>query len=126
MNIYEKIERISAAPSCCGRLKSEMRFASRISKELDGKFDHVVNEAADFIISALEKSNYITEELTQSAEEKLAQRHYYKCNNCYLVNLAHVERVNQLVVTVKGQALQISRARKKSFMEALAAYMGGE
>ena len=62
----------------------------------------------------------------KSAEEKLAQRHYYKCNNCYLVNLAHVERVNQLVVTVKGQALQISRARKKSFMEALAAYMGGE
>ena len=48
------------------------------------------------------------------------------CINCYLVNLAHVERVNQLVVTVKGQALQISRARKKSFMEALAAYMGGE
>ena len=30
------------------------------------------------------------------------------------------------VFQFEGQALQISRARKKSFMEALAAYMGGE
>lgn len=78
------------------------------------------------IIYHTEIGEYAERESLKSAEEKLAQRHYYKCNNCYLVNLAHVERVNQLVVTVKGQALQISRARKKSFMEALAAYMGGE
>lgn len=78
------------------------------------------------IIYHTEIGEYAERGSLKSAEEKLAQRHYYKCNNCYLVNLAHVERVNQLVVTVKGQALQISRARKKSFMEALAAYMGGE
>lgn len=92
MNIYEKIERISAAPSCCGRLKSEIRFASRISKELDGKFDHVVNEAADFIISALEKSNYITEELTQSAEEKLAPiADEAKSYTLHCVSHAHID-----------------------------------
>ena len=78
------------------------------------------------IIYHNEIGEYAARRSLKSVDEKLAQRHYYKCNNCYLVNLAHVERVNQLVVTVKGQALQISRARKKSFMEALAAYMGGE
>ena len=92
MNIYEKIERISSAPSCCGRLKSEMRFASRISKELDGKFDLVVNEAADFIISALEKSNYITEELTHSAEEKLAPiADEAKSYTLHCVSHAHID-----------------------------------
>ena len=78
------------------------------------------------IIYHTEVGEYAERGSLKGAEEKLAQRHYYKCNNCYLVNLAHVERVNQLVVTVKGQDLQISRARRKSFMEALAAYMGGE
>lgn len=68
------------------------------------------------IIYHTEIGEYAERGSLKSAEEKLAQRHYYKCNNCYLVNLAHVERVNQLVVTVKGQALQISRARKKSFI----------
>ena len=96
MNIYEKIERISSAPSCCGRLKSEMRFASRISKELDGKFDRVVNEAADFIISALEKSNYITEELTHSAEEKLA------------VLTRHLHALAQM----KGEAVAVREMRR--------------
>lgn len=54
------------------------------------------------IIYHTEIGEYAERGSLKSAEEKLAQRHYYKCNNCYLVNLAHVERVNQLVVTVKG------------------------
>ena len=92
MNVYEKIERISLAPSCCGRLKSEMRFAARISKELDGKFDRVVNEAADFIISALEKNNYITEELTHSVEEKLAPiADEAKSYTLHCVSHAHID-----------------------------------
>ncbi|MFR6372716.1 MAG: GHKL domain-containing protein [Subdoligranulum sp.] len=40
------------------------------------------------IIYHTEIGEYAERGSLKSAEEKLAQRHYYKCNNCYLVNLA--------------------------------------
>ena len=62
----------------------------------------------------------------KSLEDKLAEQHFCRCNSCYLVNLAQVEQVEQNRVTVSGQTLQISRSRRKGFMEALTAYVGGE
>ncbi len=57
-------------------------------------------------------------------EQKLENLHFFRCNNCYLVNLAHVENVKHNDLTVGGYVLQISRPRKKSFMDALADYVG--
>lgn len=59
-------------------------------------------------------------------EEKLKGSHFSKCNNCYLVNLAHVSRIDQSEVTVAQDALAISRPRRKTFLEDLTRYMGGE
>ena len=42
------------------------------------------------IIYHTEIGEYAERGSLKSAEEKLAQKHYYKCNNCYLVNLAHI------------------------------------
>lgn len=58
-------------------------------------------------------------------EEKLLSRNFFRCNNGYLVNLAHVKRVAEGCATVGKFELLISRPRKKAFMEALAAYVGG-
>lgn len=58
-------------------------------------------------------------------EANLAEEHFFRCNNGYLVNLAHVKSVTDNMVTVGEQALQISRPRRKDFMEALTRYMGG-
>ena len=57
-------------------------------------------------------------------EEKLKGQPFARCNNCYLVNLAYVEAVKENCVTVAGERLQISRPKRKGFMEALAAYVG--
>lgn len=62
----------------------------------------------------------------KAQEDQLHSHHFFRCNNCYLVNLAHVEKVDKQTVTVFGDVLQISRPRYKGFMEALAAYVGGE
>jgi len=58
-------------------------------------------------------------------EQKLPAASFTRCNNCYLVNLAHVESVNQDIATVGGHKLKISRPRKSDFMNALADYIGG-
>ena len=63
---------------------------------------------------------------TMSAlKEQLEPMGFFLCNNCYLVNLKHVRKVQNFTVTVGGDELQISRPRKKAFLEALNNYIGG-
>lgn len=66
-----------------------------------------------------------TRETLKNLEQKLQGRPFSRCNNCYLVNLAYVEAVQGGYATVAGELLQISRPKRKAFMEALAAYVGG-
>jgi DNA-binding LytR/AlgR family response regulator len=61
----------------------------------------------------------------KSMEKQLENYDFFRCNNSYIVNLAHVEGVQQNIVTVAGQELQVSRPKKKAFMDALADYIGG-
>lgn len=65
-------------------------------------------------------------EALKSLEEKLNGQPFARCNNCYLVNLAYVESIEGNCVKVAGDMLQISRSKRKAFMEALAGYVGRE
>lgn len=58
-------------------------------------------------------------------ETRLAGYPFAKCNQCYLVNLRHVEEFRGNVVVVGGHMLQISRPRRKEFQLALTNYYGG-
>lgn len=57
-------------------------------------------------------------------ERRLQPDGFFRCNNCYLVHLAHVESVHGYTLRVGRYDLQISRPRKKEFMQALTDYMG--
>lgn len=60
-------------------------------------------------------------------EELLKESNFFRCNNCYLVNLAQVSHLENGLVVVGGHELAISRPRQKNFMEALTKYIvGGE
>lgn len=56
-------------------------------------------------------------------EKILPDSSFYRCNNCYLVNLRNVVRIDGDVVCVGNEKLQISRPRKKQFMSALHDYI---
>lgn len=62
----------------------------------------------------------------KSFETQLSGKSFARCNSGYLVNLAQVTGVQQNVVQVGPYELQISRPKKKSFLEALTDYIGGE
>lgn len=78
------------------------------------------------VVYHTEEGQYVNRDSLKSVEQKLAGRSFSRCNNCYLVNLAHVQKVDKSMVTVAGEPLQISRPKRKAFMEALTAYVGGE
>lgn len=58
-------------------------------------------------------------------EQRLAERHFARCNNCYLVNLIYVRSATQEFAVVDDAPLKISRPRRKEFMQALPDYYGG-
>ena len=62
----------------------------------------------------------------KAVEEKLAGRPFARCNSGYLVNLAYVSSVQMNTVQVGPHQLQVSRPRRKAFLEALADYIGGD
>lgn len=83
--------------------------------ESEGHKQHVWAESGDWLLAGTLKA----------MEERLAPSGFARCNNGYLVNLAQVIRVQQNEVMVGPYALQISRPKKKSFLEALTDYIGG-
>jgi DNA-binding LytR/AlgR family response regulator len=62
----------------------------------------------------------------KSLEERLDGKGFYRSNNPYLVNLRHVTTVGaQSCVMVDGTELQVSRPRRRGFLDALTDFVGG-
>lgn len=62
----------------------------------------------------------------QKLEEELIPNGFARCNQCYLVNLKHVQSVEKdNVILQDGECLSVSRNRRKAFMQALLTYWGG-
>ncbi|KAA8501320.1 response regulator transcription factor [Mediterraneibacter catenae] len=78
------------------------------------------------IIIHSDRGNYVFRDTMKQMEQKLSGGQFVRCNSGYLVNLRYVEEVSGSTVTVAGDKLQISRPRRKSFMEALTDYLGGK
>jgi DNA-binding LytR/AlgR family response regulator len=56
-------------------------------------------------------------------EKGLDSRTFFRCNKCYLVNLSQVESIQGDMATVGGEQVQVSRSKKKSFLDALNNYI---
>lgn len=59
-------------------------------------------------------------------EERMLPYGFFRNNNCYLANLKWVQSVKENSCMVKDYSLQISRSRKKAFMNALVQYISEE
>ena len=69
------------------------------------------------------KGDIVTKSSMKEAEDTLGGIKFFRCNRCYLVNLEYVEDFRGNDVTVASDVIQVSRARKKAFMDALNDYM---
>lgn len=59
----------------------------------------------------------------KSAETALSGEDFARCNNFLLVNLAWVDKVDGMTITVNGEELQMSHPRRKAFTEAFSRFM---
>ncbi len=59
----------------------------------------------------------------KAAQEELSAYGFERCNNCYLVNLMHVRKVDGNECVVAGDTLTISRGRKKTFLQSVVSFV---
>lgn len=76
------------------------------------------------LIIHTKQKQYIINGTMRDIESKLSKYNFFRCNNCYLVNLARVTGVKDNFAIVDDHELLISRPRKKAFLEALTKYFG--
>lgn len=60
----------------------------------------------------------------KQVESQLKESGFYRCNYCYLVNLRHVGFLDGNIVTIGQYKLQISRNRRKEFLQQLTQFYG--
>lgn len=71
-----------------------------------------------------QKGVITTSNTLKNMESLLDSQTFFRSNSGYIVNLAYVEKVEGNTAYVHGEALQISRPRKKEFMAALTNFIG--
>lgn len=76
-------------------------------------------------LHTLEQSYTILDSM-KNMEQRLIEDDFFRCNNCYLVNLKHVTGIEKNIAKVGRYDLQISRPRKKEFLESLTNYIGDD
>ncbi|MDF1509425.1 LytTR family DNA-binding domain-containing protein [Robertmurraya sp. DFI.2.37] len=84
---------------------------------------YVESQGHNLIFSS-KAGDFITSGTLKELEKQLSSFHFFRGNKGYLINLEHVEGMNDNCAIVKGKELLISRNRKKAFMEALSHYWG--
>ena len=60
----------------------------------------------------------------RDVEQKLPPENFFRSSKAYLVNLEHVDGIQDEDAIVNGDRVQISRAKRKAFLAALNHYMG--
>lgn len=60
----------------------------------------------------------------KSVEKSMEKLSFVRMNKCYLVNLEHVDGIQEKSAVVHGEKLLISRPRMKQFMQELTRYWG--
>lgn len=79
----------------------------------------VIYHTADGDIEAWESLKNVENQLGE-----LVGTQFVRCNNCFLVNLQHIQKTENDEVVVGKDRLKISRSRRKEFLNAISVYFG--
>jgi DNA-binding LytR/AlgR family response regulator len=78
------------------------------------------------VVHGVDRTYALTTGTLKAFDSRLADKGFFRSNNCYLVNLRHVTGVNATSCAMLGGAeLQISRPRRRAFLQSLADHVGG-
>mgnify|MGYP000124401329 CR=1 FL=1 len=85
---------------------------------------YYVESSGHTLIYYTSGGDYFISGTMKAVEEELSGLGFSRGNKCYLINLEHVDGIQDKCAVVKGEKLQISRPRMNAFMQDLTKYWG--
>jgi DNA-binding LytR/AlgR family response regulator len=76
------------------------------------------------LIFSTKAGEHISSGTMKELEDELSGLHFFRGHKGYLINLEHVDGMNDTCAVVHGEELPVSRTKRKAFMEALSNYWG--
>lgn len=121
----------SSITKALGRLRTEQGVPLVLhTKEgtyrLDSARVHYIEMLNHHTIFHTEDGVFDTTGSLKKLEQQLASQPFARCNSGYLVNLRYVRSVEGSDVVVGGDRLQISRTRRKVFLQQMSEFFGGQ
>lgn len=86
------------------------------------EIEYIEVQNHDLVYHTLTES-YLTRGSIKEVENTLKNYNFFRCNNCYLINLEYVERVQNSEVVLGNHSIAVSRSRRKELMDALNNYL---
>ncbi|MNW35555.1 Sensory transduction protein LytR [compost metagenome] len=126
ISYFQFAERLNRA---IGRMRNRMDHYITV-KTKDGfkRFKvsdiYYVESQGHQLVFHMENEQMTTTGTMKILEEQLVSFHFFRGNKGFLINLQHVEGMDENCAIVKGDKLPISRLKRKSFMESLTDYWG--
>ena len=111
-----------------GRIKDNIKYFISIPiehgiRKLDINDIFYIESQGHSIIYITKQEEIISRGAMGNLEEMLSKYGFFRCNKSYIVNMKHVERIQDGGCLIAGANLLISRAKKKPFLEALASHI---
>lgn len=103
-----------------------IRHKGQTTKIQPEDITYIENEAHTIYLHHVDGGVTQTSGTMKQMEALLEGQPFFRSNSCYIVNLAHIERVEGNNAYISGIPLQVSRPRKKAFLAALTNYIGDE
>lgn len=94
------------------------------TQKIDISTIYYVESQGHNLIFHTKNGNYTTVRTIRMAEEKLQGYGFYRCNRGYIVNLSHVNGIQEGCAIVGSDKVLISRSRKTGFLQALTNHVG--
>ncbi len=94
----------------------KVKYSKILYLESEGHYVKLVTKSEEIVFL----------ETLKNLEAQLDNKSFFRCNSCYIVNLNYVKEVVDNYAILDEHSLQVSRTRKKSFMEALTNFIGDD
>lgn len=99
-------------PTKAGVIKTEMSEIVYLERYKRNVIVHTTEE------------RYVLTSSLKNFENQLLSNNFFRCNHCYIINLAYVNSLKGNAVLIDKYTLTVSRSRKNAFIEALTGYVG--
>ena len=125
INYYDFTQRLNRAISRMQKRQERhivINVKSGVQRVAVSRIMYVEVMDHDLIYHTPEES-IVTRGTMRDAEQDLEREGFFRCNKCYLVNLAYVDSVKGNDVQVGGQMITVSRSHRKDLLNALNDFM---